>query len=123
MKTPGPAIRRKNAQPRNTAARQLFAALLAGHLREGTRPGSSREPWSYAEFAGHVPSSRDHAGDYVSPRSVSNWCKGDALPDEIEPILRALLGPNFRQVAPSEELRDAFIRARNEKLAETTARA
>ena len=59
------------------------------------RPGTaSREPWKYAEFAGHVPSSRDHAGEYVSPRSVSNWCKGTALPDEIEPILRALFGPD-----------------------------
>ena len=123
MRTPGPAIGRKTAQPRNTAARQLFAALLAKHLREGTRQGSSREPWTFAAFAGNVPSSRDHGGEYVSPRSVSNWCKATALPDEIEPILRALFGPSDRHAAAREELREAFIRARNEKIAETTARA
>ena len=70
-----------------------------------------------------MPSSRDHAGDYVSPRSVSNWCKGTSLPDEIEPILRALFGPHFRQMAASEELRAAFIAARDEKIAGLVARA
>ncbi len=87
------------------------------------RPGSSREPWSYAEFAGHVPSSRDHGGDYVSPRSVSNWCKGTALPDEIEPILRALFGSTDRHAAAREELRAAFIAAGDEKIAGIVGRA
>jgi hypothetical protein len=97
--------------------------LLAEHLSDGTRPGGTREPWSYAEFAGHVPSSRDHGREYVSPRSVSNWWKGTALPDEIEPILRALFGPNFRQIAASEELRRAFSAARDEKIAGIVGRA
>src|SRR4051794_17246845 len=124
IRTPARATGRKSAQSRPRKARERFAALLAGHLKAGTRPGTgSREPWSYAEFAGHVPSSRDHAGEYVSPRSVSNWCNGTALPDAIEPILRALFGATDRHAAVREELRTAFIAARDEKNAEIVARA
>jgi hypothetical protein len=77
--------------------------LLAGHLTQGTRPATAAgEPWTYAEFAAEVQSSRQ-ANDFVSPRSVSNWCKGRSLPAEIIPILRALFGPSDRHADAREE--------------------
>jgi Leucine-rich repeat (LRR) protein len=124
MRTPRPATGRKTAQSRPRKERARFAALLAGHLGAGIRPATATgEPWTYAEFAREVVSSRDHAGDHVSPRSVSNWCNGTALPGEIDPILRALFGPSDRHAAAREELRKAFIAARDEKSAEIVGRA
>ena len=105
-------------KPAARPARARFAALLAGHLASGTRPASATgEPWRFAEFAGEIPSTRDN--EYVSPRSVSNWCKGTSLPAEIGPILRALFGPDTstRHTEAREELRRAFQAARAELIA------
>jgi Leucine-rich repeat (LRR) protein len=103
--------------PAADSARARFAALLAAHLANGTRPATAAgEPWTDAEFAGEVRSTRDDVPT-VSPRSVSNWRKGTALPVEIEPILRALFGPSDRHAAAREELRLAFLAARAEKFA------
>ncbi|RVU21606.1 leucine-rich repeat domain-containing protein [Methylobacterium oryzihabitans] len=113
---------RKPAEPDSAQGR--FAALLAGHLSGGTRPArSAGEPWTDAGFAREVPSGRDN--DYVSPRTVSNWRKGTALPDAIEPVLRALFGPegNPRHADAREALRKAFLAARHEKAALVVARA
>src|SRR5271167_2235863 len=126
MRTPTPAKRRYRPQSRISTARARFAKLLAGHLGAGTRPATpTGEPWTYADFAGNVPSSRDHPGKsgYVSPRSVSNWCKGASLPDAIEPILRALFGTGDRHTQAREALRGAFQSARAEKNAAIIARA
>jgi hypothetical protein len=106
------------------SARTRFAALLAGHLAKGTRPVTAAgAPWSYAEFAAEVPSSRAN-DDFVSPRSVSNWCKGGSLPAEIDPVLRALFGPTSsgRHADAREELLEAFRAARAEKNAAVIAR-
>jgi Leucine-rich repeat (LRR) protein len=101
-------------KPAADGARARFAAMLSGHLRAGTRPATAAgEPWTYAEFASEVPSARGN--EYVSERSVSNWCKGTALPEEIEPILRALFGPGDRHAAARDALREAFLAARAEK--------
>jgi hypothetical protein len=101
-------------KPAADSARARFAAMLSGHLRAGTRPATAAgEPWTYAEFASEVPSARGN--EYVSERSVSNWCKGTALPEEIEPILRALFGPGDRHAAARDALRAAFLAARAEK--------
>ena len=78
------------------------------------------EPWTYAAFAAEVTSPREN--DFVSPRSVSNWCKGSALPEEIGPILRALFGPRYRHAESRERLRKAFQAARVEKHAAVIAR-
>ncbi|KMO24905.1 leucine-rich repeat domain-containing protein, partial [Methylobacterium aquaticum] len=99
-----------------------FASLLDGHRRNGTRPAAATgEPWTYAGLAAEIPSGR--ANEFVSPRSVSNWCKGTSLPDEIEPILRALFGPSDRHAAARSELRSAFQAARDEKAARILAKA
>lgn len=100
-----------------SAALSRFAELLGGHLRTGTRPATAAgEPWTYAAFASEVTSSRTtQANDFVSPRSVSNWCKGASLPLEIEPILRALFGPSDRHALARDELRKAFQIARASK--------
>jgi hypothetical protein len=99
-----------------TTARARFAALLAGHLLQGTRPGRlpSGEPWTDAEFGGNVRSTREVSG-YASPRSVSNWRKGTYLPAEIEPILNALFGPGGGQAEARAALLDAFRAAWAEK--------
>src|SRR3989344_2378627 len=86
MFRPSPAEMRK---PPAGSRRAQFAELLTRHLAEGTRPSTTnREPWTDTEFAGEIPSAR--TGEFVSPRSVSNWRKGLALPEEIEAILEAL---------------------------------
>ena len=91
-----------------------FAALLVQYLTSGTRPMTAAgEPWTYAAFAAEVPSSR--ANEYVSPRSVSNWCKGKSLPEEIEPLLRALFGRGDRHAEARAALLEAFQAARSEK--------
>lgn len=110
-------------KPAASPAGARFAALLAKHLADGTRPATAAgEPWGYAAFAAEVPSSR--ANDFVSPRSVSNWCNGRSLPAEIEPILRALFGPSLsnRHAGARAELLDAFRAARSEKHAVVIAR-
>jgi hypothetical protein len=104
--------RKPSANPK----RARFAALLAQHLANGTRPATGAgEPWSYAAFAGETSSGRSEDG-YASQRSVSNWCKGKSLPVEIEPILRALFGPEsgLRHAAARAEVRAAFKAARTE---------
>ena len=109
-------------KPKEATARERFAAALAGHLAKGTRPRSEAgEPWTYAEFAREVQSSRQN--EFVSERSVSNWCKGKSLPQEIEPIVRALFGPSERHGAARGRLRRLFREARAEKSAAIVARA
>jgi hypothetical protein len=109
-------------KPAAKPARARFADLLAKHLADGTRPAAAAgEPWTYAAFAAEVTSPREN--DFVSPRSVSNWCKGSALPEEIGPILRALFGPRDRHAESRERLRKAFQAARAEKHAAVIARA
>jgi Leucine-rich repeat (LRR) protein len=99
---------------------------LAKQLTQGTRPdGAAGEPWTYEAFAKAVRSSRVREDPNVSPRTVSNWCKGSALPGEIEPILRALFGHNRseRNAEARERLRKAFQAARAEKTAAVITRA
>jgi hypothetical protein len=123
MRTAEPATKRNSAQTPSRVARERFGTLLDGYLKTGIRPGTAAgKPWTYAEFAGNVPSGRTHGSEYVSPRSVSNWCKGTSLPDEIEPILKALFGLSDRHAAAREDLRAIFIAARTEKSAEIIAR-
>jgi hypothetical protein len=58
-------------KPAANSKRTAFAALLAGHLSEGTRPSTATgEPWTYAAFAGEIPGARDNL--YASASSVSN---------------------------------------------------
>ena len=111
-------------KPTAKPALARFANLLAKHLADGTRPGmAAGEPWTYAAFAAEVTSSREN--DFVSPRSVSNWCKGSALPEEIEPILRALFGPatSGRHAEARTALRKAFQAARAGRNGAVIARA
>lgn len=104
-------------KPEPDPRRAQFAALLAKHLADGTRPATAAgEPWSFAAFAAEVQSPREE-NDFVSPRSVSNWCKGASLPEEIEPILRALFGPSDRHAQAKDALRASFLAARAEKRA------
>jgi formylglycine-generating enzyme required for sulfatase activity len=108
----------RNSSNSNRAARLRFATLLSTHMKKGTRPGISKEPWSFEGFAGEVDSPRKRK-DYASPRSVSNWCKGKRLPSEIEPILRALFGPpGSNRHDEREQLRKAFQAAQAEKAVE-----
>ena len=110
-------------KPAPETARARFAALLAGHLARGTRPAKAEgEPWTDAAFAAEVQSSREE-NEFASPRSVSNWRKGTALPAAIEPILRALFGPTDRHAEARAALLAAFRAARVEKLGETVAQA
>ncbi len=110
-------------KPAPDAARARFAALLAGHLTRGTRPAKAEgEPWTDAAFAAEVQSSRED-NDFVSPRSVSNWRKGKALPAAIEPILRALFGPTDRHAEARAALLAAFRTARAEASSAALARA
>lgn len=98
------------------SARARFAALLSHHIRNGTHPDiDTNEPWTFARFASVVKSSR-LTKEYVSPRTVSNWCKGHSLPTEIEPILRALFGSDKRNrhAEARTTLRQAFTAARAE---------
>ncbi len=109
-------------KPTSETALQRFADLLDRHRRNGTRPATTAgEPWTYAGLAAEIPSGR--ANDFVSARSVSNWCKGTSLPDEIEPILRALFGPSDRHAEARAALRAAFQAARDEKAARILAKA
>jgi hypothetical protein len=113
-------------KPAAKPALARFAALLAKHLTEGTRPdGAAGEPWTYEAFAKAVRSSRVKEDPNVSPRTVSNWCKGSALPGEVEPILRALFGHtrSERNAEARERLRKAFQAARAEKTAAVITRA
>ncbi|UHC20451.1 hypothetical protein LRS73_35560 (plasmid) [Methylobacterium currus] len=110
-------------KPASDAARARFAQQLEAHVRAGTRPSTvAGEPWTYASLAREVQSSRE-TGDFASPRSVSNWCKGKALPAAIDPILRALFGPpsNDRHAEAREQLRAAFIEAQREGAAAMVA--
>jgi hypothetical protein len=109
--------------PTDRPARARFATLLAQHLKDGTRPGhASDEPWTYAGFARTVLSSREKDDPHVSERSVSNWCKGTALPEEIAPILRTLFGQNIiERTEAREALREAFVAARAEGHAQPAA--
>ena len=85
---------------------------------------AGEEPWTYAEFANEVVSSRTHASEdgKVSPRSVSNWCNSRSLPAEIEPILRALFGPFRGRGEAREALRSAFMAARAEVIKQAKPR-
>ncbi len=103
-------------KPNAESARARFAALLARYLASGTRPGAPHgEPWTFEAFAAKVPSSRDN--EFVSPRTVSNWCHGRALPTEIEPILRVLFGPTKDRNEAREAFRAVFLEARSEVFA------
>jgi hypothetical protein len=107
--------------PDNPALAQ-FAALLARHMTDGTRPATAvGEPWTDAALAREVISSREN--EFVSPRTVSNWRNGRSLPEEIEPLARALFGQGDRHAIARDALRTAFVAARAEKLALITARA
>jgi hypothetical protein len=109
-------------KPADSPALVRFAEVLAGHMTRGTRPTTaSGGLWTDAALAREVMSSRDN--EFVSPRTISNWRKGQSLPEEIEPLARALFGPGDRHFAAREELRAAFVAARAEKLALITARA
>jgi Leucine-rich repeat (LRR) protein len=116
-------------KPTAKVALTQFATLLAKHLADGTRPAAvAGEPWTYAGFAEELPSSRKK-DDYVSERSVSNWCKGKSLPTKIEPILEALFGPRNQESVRDRHgearktLSEAFRAARAKKNAVITARA
>jgi hypothetical protein len=99
-----------------------FAALLARHMTDGTRPATaSGEPWTDVALAEEVISSREN--EYVSPRTVSNWRNGRSLPEEIEPLTRALFGSGDRHATARDALRVGFVAARSAKLALITARA
>jgi tetratricopeptide (TPR) repeat protein len=101
-------------KPPATPGLTAFARLLTGHLAKGTRPASEAgEPWTYADFAAELPGRRNAAS--ASERNVSNWCRGHAVPTAIDPILRALFGPesSSRHATARTELRDAFVAARN----------
>ncbi len=106
------------------AVRDHFGTLLARHLAQGTRPdGKPGEPWTYARFARSVASSREKDDPNVSERTVSNWCKGKSIPEEVAPILRALFGADTQLNESSrKELRGAFILARQAKAAATMRR-
>jgi hypothetical protein len=104
-------------KPLANSARYRFAKLLADHLANGTRPATAAgEPWTFAEFAGEIPGTRDN--QYASERTVSNWCAGTSLPMEIEPILRALFGPreSNRHIEARSKLRAAFLAGRAERI-------
>ena len=103
--------------PPANSARAKFAVLLAKFLTGGVRPATANgEPWTYAEFAREVVSSRVKDDPSVSASSVSNWCRGLALPTQIGPIERALFGPSTsnRHEQERNALRDAFRMARAE---------
>ncbi len=77
-----------------------FARLLDHHMRSGTRPDpNNSEPWKDAEFAKEMtgrPRAKKKSDDGsagAAENTVANWRRGIALPDAIEPILRALFGP------------------------------
>jgi hypothetical protein len=103
--------------PPNNSARDTFTTLLMQHVRNGTRPNKARgEPWTYAELAAEVTYSGEESS--VAETSVSNWCNGRALPRQIEPLLRALFGPETseRHAEARDQLREAFIEARAQRL-------
>ncbi len=107
-----PAIGRNARKPAKNPAYARFAALLFWHLFEnGTRPDErARAPWTYAEFARGLESSRQN--EYVSDRTVSNWCNALSLPERLEPLLRRLFGLYKNQHTEAREvLRAAFIAA------------
>jgi hypothetical protein len=106
----------------NISAREAFARLLADHVRNGTRPAKTAgEPWTYADLAGEV--AFPGVENPVTENTISNWCNGRSLPRQIEPLLRALFGPETseRHAQARKELREAFIKARAEKPRSTTA--
>jgi hypothetical protein len=114
-------------KPPVDSARARFATSLAWHLDHGTRPSKAAgKPWTNAEFAAEVPTTRDaRAGSrndepVRSPRSVANWRTGAALPEDIDLISRALFGPSGRHAEAREELWQAFLEARAEKLRRAT---
>lgn len=114
MSRPSGATRRKDADIGPGSARRRFSDLLAKHLSQGTRPASGPgEVWTYASFSAEVQSSRSN--DYVSPRTVSNWCKGASLPERVEPLLKALFGNSELHAEARDAMRAAFVAARATK--------
>jgi hypothetical protein len=102
----------------HVSKRAIFASMLAGHLTLGTRPEGSGTKWSYAQFAGMVRSWQGCAT--VSPRSVSNWCCGRALPGSLVRINEVLFGSDTCEARAS--LCQAFRAARDEKARGTAPR-
>lgn len=97
-----------------TAKRRAFAELLTFHVKNGTRPhATAGNPWSFAELARAVPSKRLDAAR--SDRSPAHWCRGTALPEDIEPILDALFGKAKQHEVARANLHAAFKEARAEK--------
>ncbi len=106
------------SKPPSDSARARFAASLGGFLAQGMRPATAKgQPWTNAEFAKEVPSTR--IGKVRSASSVANWRNGELLPEEIPPILRALFGPSDRHAEARDALSnmyaEAFEEARVEK--------
>ena len=120
MTRPSSAARATPAIPRK--ARPAFAAALARHLTDGSAPGGPRPGgWSDAAFARTLPSVLS-VDERVSPRSVSNWRKGTALPGEIGPILDALFGVGDG-AGPRGTLERLYRAARDERDAAAAAGA
>ncbi len=87
---------RPSARPKKPPTSELraFAELLDGHLRRGTRPGTSQcLPWTNREFAEKLePLEANADGDNASENTVSNWCNARATPRSVAPIVQALFG-------------------------------
>ena len=99
--------RNPSADPRYAA----FAALFDGHLRAGTGLGlrpTDPETWTDVAFAKLIPGRDGQPGS--SANRISNWRKGTALPDAIEPLLRALFGP--LRTDGGQALRSAWLAAK-----------
>ncbi|HEX3864156.1 MAG TPA: leucine-rich repeat domain-containing protein [Stellaceae bacterium] len=90
-----------NELRRKGVALARFAALL-----DSSRKALAR---SYAALARAIDSPRERSQSRASANTVSNWCKGKALPTEIEPLLRALFGQDRTSgTEPRETLRQAY---------------
>jgi hypothetical protein len=92
-----------------------FGARLAQHLKDGTRPPDSKKTgfWGKEEFAELVERGSD--------RTVKNWCKGNNLPVDYEPLEFALFGKDAtkdddKYEAWRLELRRLFEEAKEEKV-------
>src|SRR4051794_21592333 len=96
-----------------------FARLLGRYLEEGRRPGRAKgERWTHVAFAHTIARSRREV-ENVSPRSVSNWCKGLRLPMQIEPILEALFAyddQSLERANLDKAYREAHAKASSEIL-------
>jgi hypothetical protein len=90
-----------NELRRKAPALARFAALLDSHRRA--------RGLTYAMLARALPSPRERSDGRAAANTVSNWCKGTALPTEIEPLLRVLFGADRDKEAQAREaLRAAF---------------